>query len=240
LIKDYFKYISVPLIASHDLTGLFTELYLRNLTELNPDWIIIDSITPLLSLLDDSSIRIFFKNAIYKDFPGLRMNRLLLTEIPFGSEYVSLKGIEFVADALFILKMNVVNRFVHRIMGICKTREASTCTNEIPFSIIKDEGIKFLPTPIMDKISPVSRDEIYYSGYDAIDANLEGLPKGTQVLILYLAGYLVDPVIYYFAQYVIKHRLHTLFISYSLPPSIIRKGFMNALKVIGYKDPFGK
>jgi len=237
--KGLFKYISIPLIASHDLIDLFTELYLRNLTELRPDWIVIDSITPLLSLLDDSSIRVFFKNTIYKDFPGLRINRLLLTEIPFGSEYMSLKGIEFVADALFILKMNVVNGFIHRILEIRKARGASTYTNEIPFSIIKDEGIRFLPTPIMDKIPPISRDEIYYSGCDVIDANLGGIPKGAQVLILYPAGYLVDPMMYIILlQYVIKHRLRTLFISYSLPPSIIRKGFMDALKIIGYRDPF--
>ncbi len=235
--EGLFKYLNIPLMASPDLVDLFTETYIKVLTEFKPRWVVIDSITPLLELLDKPGIRAFFRNMLYKKFPGVDTNRILITEIPFGIDSIAMHGIEFVADAVFRLRTTVVNGFLHRTLEILKARGASTYTNEIPFSIVRGEGIKFLPTPIMEEIPGISRDQIYYFGCEVLDYTIGGVPKGTQILMLHPVGYKIEPIMYIMnLQLIARHKLNTLFISYSLPPSIIRDGFNEAKQLLENQD----
>ncbi|MFZ8783598.1 MAG: ATPase domain-containing protein, partial [Desulfurococcaceae archaeon] len=84
---------------------------------------------------------------------------VLVAELPFGEEKLWLGSIEFVVDAMILLKHRVEEGFLTRILEVRKARGVPIHIAETYFTIIEDLGISVFVPPVLGEI-PYEHGEI--------------------------------------------------------------------------------
>jgi len=155
--------------------------------------VVVDSINSLLKSVEKDEVRrAWLQNYFYElacDISGLVV---LVAELPFGGERVELGDIEFVADAVLILKHQVEKGLLVRSMEIRKIRGAPLTIAEIPFSIVKGKGITLHPPIVMEDIGSeyeeimvASKDMLVLEPVKRIERIFGRLRRGQVLYIAY-------------------------------------------------------
>ncbi|WP_448579227.1 RAD55 family ATPase [Thermosphaera sp.] len=148
--KGLFKHVRLPIMALVD--DLIKELS-AILSSDSYSIIVVDSINALLEPVKNrDEQRMILQNYFYEVSRTIKGIMILLAEIPLGEERVNLGSIEFVSDAVIILKHYVVRGLLNRIMEIRKLRGASLKAVEYPFEIVEGVGIRVFPPPTPERI----------------------------------------------------------------------------------------
>jgi circadian clock protein KaiC len=146
-----FKFIRMPStldieLVVGEINGLVKEGY---------DVVVIDSMTALLEpVASNPEKRAWLLNYFYQLPMVINGLLVLVAELPFGMERLELGSIEFVVDAIIVLKQRVEDGFLTRILEVRKTREAPIQVAEIPFSIVEDVGVKIYPPIVLKEVPP--------------------------------------------------------------------------------------
>jgi circadian clock protein KaiC len=154
--KGLFKFVRLPLVL--DLELVMGEIN-KAISE-GYDIVVIDSISVLLEPVANSAEkRAWLLNYFYQ-LPTL-INGLvvLVAELPFGEEKLWLGSIEFIVDAMILLKHRVEEGFLTRILEVRKARGAPIHIAETYFTIIEDLGISVFVPPVLGEI-PYEHGEI--------------------------------------------------------------------------------
>lgn len=240
--KGLFKYVTLPTIASEDFVNEFTKIYSSIIHEFRPKWIVIDSISPIVSGLSDRLIRAFARNILYGDVSRDRVNKIIIGEISYGCKEYSLGGMEFVADIIILLQLGIRGKHVRRVLKILKSRAIQTHTNKAYLTISRDFGVRIISPPPVSEIPPLDYSKIYYTGCETFDRAVGGVPRGAQILITYPAGMsITNHLIAIVAQYILRYNLKTLFITYSMSEEDIMYRLNSVLERIGMsRDDIGR
>jgi len=155
--KGLFKYAKIPVALDPKSS---CEWLLNTISEYKPDVVIIDSVNAFLGRSgDEEGLREWLQNFFY-DLPRLSSSLvILIAELPYGAEELKLGAIEFVADAVFVLKHRVEKNMLVRLLEVRKTRGAASHIAEIPFSIINGVGLKIHMPPILAEL-PLEGEEL--------------------------------------------------------------------------------
>ncbi len=148
--KGLFKFVRIPVILGQvdDLLKIINNV----LTEFQPKILIIDSINVLLKSIEDEKKRGYLQNYFYTLPTVIDGLVVLIAELPFGREQLELGDVEFVADAIFILKHSIEDGLLVRSLEIRKARGAPILEAELPFTITEGRGIRLLASPIIEEI----------------------------------------------------------------------------------------
>ncbi len=149
-LKGLLRFIKLPIIL--DINDI--EDISRSLLEYRPSIVVIDSINALLQSVKDDAKRAWLQNYFYEISKVINGIIILIAEVPWGEEKIQLGSIEFVSDAIFILKHKVERGILNRIIEIRKARGAPITLAEIPFSITQDIGLKVWMPPLLEEIPP--------------------------------------------------------------------------------------
>lgn len=138
------RFIHLPLTASGEtVSEVFIDVLNKNVEEFGPDLVVIDSVTPLLKPLGPE---IKARAVLQNFFAGLAkvINGvvILIAEIPLSEERIELGDIEFVSDAIIVLRHTVVRRLLLRELEIRKARGAPISVAKVVFTITEGLGFR--------------------------------------------------------------------------------------------------
>jgi circadian clock protein KaiC len=230
--KGVYRFIRLPTALNIDqlveeITRLISEDY---------SIIVVDSITVLLEpVAGNPEKRAWLLNFFYQLPVVMNGLLVLIAELPYGEERITPHSIEFVVDALIILKQRIEDGFATRLIEIRKARGASVEAAETVFSISEDLGVVVHPPPILREIPseggelrPVCKKlreivDHYHRGFTVNILYSPGSPPGTEDLLGILAM-------------AIENDLKVLVISYSHPPPVLVGNITYLLRKGGLSD----
>ncbi|MEM2590642.1 MAG: ATPase domain-containing protein, partial [Zestosphaera sp.] len=143
------RFVKIPMTL--DIEGV-SEAISKFVSE-DYDVVVLDSVNPLLDILEkDSEKRSWLQNFFYTISRVINGLLILIAEMPYGSESLELGSIEFVSDAVLILKHRKEEGFLVRTLEIRKARGAPILLAEIPISIREGKGIEVWVPTILDEV----------------------------------------------------------------------------------------
>jgi circadian clock protein KaiC len=195
--------------------------------------VVVDSITIILeSLKENAEKRAWLLNYFYQLSRLVNGLIVLISELPYGEERLSLSSAEFMADAIFILKHRIEDKYLVRLLEIRKVRGAPIHVAEIPFTIVEDKGILLRVQPKLEEIHE-SLEEIDLP-CKVLREKLRHLHRGFLVNILYPpdAVYGSDTLVFALAL-AVKHDLKMLLLSYITSPNVLRDSLVSSVAKMG-------
>ena len=194
--------------------------------------VVVDSINPLLNAVEHSHAkRAWLQNYFYNLPKTINGVCVLVAELPFGSKTIDLGSIEFVADAVLILKHEIESNLLARKLEIRKSRSSPISIAEIPFSIVENKGIELYAPPILEEIAREG-SEIDVCCTKLKDI-IKHLHKGMTVYISYPPD--ARPLIYIpmFIGIAVLNDLKIHILSYLYPPDVIKDLIRKSLSQTG-------
>ncbi|MEM3990095.1 MAG: ATPase domain-containing protein [Desulfurococcaceae archaeon] len=229
---NLFKFVKLPI--SFDIESV--AMMLNKLLSSNKfDILVVDSINALLEVTrDDASKRSWLQNFFYslpQVFNGLV---ILIAEVPYGLEKLELGGIEFIADAVLLLKHRVEEGFLTRVLEVRKIRGVPVTLAEIPFSITEGKGFEvWLPT-VLEEIGREGGK--LHLPCNLLRKTLDHIHRGQVINIVYPADCECPDSLMFALGIVIQNDLRTMFISYRNPPESIRESIVGRLIIQGIES----
>ncbi|MEM4426921.1 MAG: ATPase domain-containing protein [Acidilobaceae archaeon] len=175
------KFVKVPMPSSDEAVDTIVESIATLVLKHNPSIVVVDSISSLVKILADIKRRALLQNffsGLAKDIEGLV---IVTVEVPLSTMYIEDTGdIEFVSDAIFVLKHLLVSGTLSRRMEIRKLRGHPISIAEIPFSFVKGSGIAVAcPTK-----SKTRKEKRFKLSVRVLDELSEGLKAGEIATII--------------------------------------------------------
>jgi circadian clock protein KaiC len=219
--KGLVKFIKFPLYS--DVSEIANEINNSISTE-NFSIIVIDSINPLLQAVEsDYAKRAWLQNyfcSLAKLVSGVVV---LVAELPFGRKRVELGAIEFVVDAMVILKHSIERGLVSRSVEVRKTRGAPLHIAEMPFSIQQGKGIIVYVPPVLEEIAREGREiEIPCKEIKSRMSMVAHLHRGMVIYIAYPPDARSLNFIPLFMGVAALNKMKVHVISYLYPPELVR------------------
>jgi len=134
--KGLFEYIEALTIVDEDALVAQLEDILRRIVETGAKRLVIDSVTAMLQIVKDKAkIRELVQNFFVNGVKQMDVTTILIAEHPYGAKMVGYGIEEFIVDAVMILRFEIVQGKIRRILELRKARWAPIRQAEIPFYI---------------------------------------------------------------------------------------------------------
>ncbi|MEM1645349.1 MAG: ATPase domain-containing protein [Ignisphaera sp.] len=233
--KNSLKFVKIPVVASSNDIQLTLDILSKLVLEHSPRVVVVDSVTPLLETVESNAIaRGYLQNFFWELQKTVGGAVVLVSEIPLGREYASMGWIEFVADAVLILKHRIRSGLIERILEIRKVRGKQLTVSELHFSIISGKGIiihrpvhlETYCSPILSKRLPVFKDK----DVDVVEVSSPSItmyfeyPPETSPWV---------PIVFSILIHMVEKNPKILFIDFSICPTSLTLGLMQMLKNYG-------
>jgi circadian clock protein KaiC len=154
--RGLFKFVRLP--QTLDVEAVVGELN-RMLAE-GFEVVVVDSITTLLEpVAGNAERRAWLLNYFYQLPTAINGLLVLLAELPFGEERLGLGSVEFVADAIVVLKHRVEEGFLTRLVEVRKARGAPIHVAETYFTIAEGTGLQVFTPPVLEE-PPAEEEEV--------------------------------------------------------------------------------
>ncbi|HIP57051.1 MAG TPA: hypothetical protein EYH02_03160 [Ignisphaera aggregans] len=232
--RNLFEYIHIPTVAGPDTIDFISSILSDKMVRENVRIVVIDSITPLLSFLGTEKGRAFLHATLYNLAVALKGVILLIADLPWGRETIDLGGIEFVADAVLVFKTRMERSLLYRFIEIRKFRGAPIPLAEIPFVIAEGEGIRLFPLLPPEEIQPLSMERCYLTGCKPLDDAWGGIPKGSNIVVLYPKnGNVPFTLLGILTKLIVSNSIKFGVLSFELPALWLVKAFEAAARHYG-------
>lgn len=221
----------------------FVEVFTSVLSEERYDVVVIDSINPLVEGLGPQTSRAWLTNFFYNVAQAIRGFLILVSELSYGSESVASGALEFITDAIVVLKQGIEGRFLVRSMEIRKARGANIYLAEVPFSISAGDGVRVWVPPVLSEVSPEGeRVELVC---DALVRAWGDIRRGQVIDVIYPPDCRHAISVLTILLSAMTSRLKTLIISYRYSPQTLEDTLLASLAARGVsadkiKDLFRK
>lgn len=159
--KGLFKYAKLPILTDEEILTELTNKIYSEIVKGGYKIVVIDSITPIMTLMKGPEVRSVIQNFFYKLSRMISGLLVLVAELPYGTGTVPIEDAEFVADIVIMMKHRVERARLVRIMEIRKMRGAPVNVAEIPFAIREGEGIRVFVPPILQEANVVDLTKTY-------------------------------------------------------------------------------
>ena len=201
--------------------------------------LVIDSVNALLDVIEkNSEKRSWLQNFFYTISRVINGLLVLVAEMPYGSESLELGSIEFVSDAVLILKHRIEEGFLVKTLEVRKARGVPVLLAEVPFSISKGRGIEVYVPTILEEV-PEGRKRIELP-CDLLHRTLNHVHDGMVVNITYPPESDYVDLALLLLSLAIKENMKILFISYKYPPNSIREAILRNLIDRGLDEDLSK
>ncbi len=212
--KGLLRFLKLPLPAHDEAVEKFLDKMMELIVKNDPKVVVIDSITPLLNTVRDNiKARALLQNffaEIPKEIKGLVV---LIAEIPMMEEKIMIGDIEFVADAILILKHRVERNLLVRELEIRKVRGVPITLAKVPVAIIEGKGLVMHAPPILEEI-PSRPKELYEFPCTKLRDLFKGIRKGDVIYISFPPDNRRGTIWLFIVGFIIANNLKTVMISY--------------------------
>ncbi len=227
--RGLIKFARLPVPSGPDIKPLVDALT-SLVTEDRFAVVVIDSISPLLEAAEPRTGRAWLANFFYNMAEVVGGLLVLVAEVSFGSEVSEAHELEFVADAIAVLKQRVEGRLIARSLELRKARGSPIPIAEVPFTI-GTGGIRVWVPPVLSDVPP--EGEVLDLGCEILERGWGPLRRGQVVYIVYPpdARHPLAGIIPYLIA--VANGLRTIFVSYRYPPGVVRELILEALAELG-------
>ncbi|HDD34088.1 MAG: hypothetical protein DRK00_02510 [Thermoprotei archaeon] len=232
--RGLFRYVLFPTPTSTDALMNLSKELVSNAMEIKAKRVVIDSITPFLTLSPPLEVRAMLHNALKTITRTLKATTVLTVEVPRGRESIGAEVEEFVCDALIKLTLVVPEAGApYRMMRVLKLRGRPLSRVAYEYEIGPPFGIRVLPTSLLEELeSKISRLDRVPTGVKGLDEMLGGgLIRGTVVLIEGPPGSGKTLLALLIAAENSARGLETAYVSFEEP----RQQLEETLRFLGYK-----
>lgn len=214
-----FRFLKIPVTSSEDMVLEIVDVINRAVHDFRPSIIIIDSITPLLRAVESNiKARAILQNYFY-ELPG-QVNGIviLIAEVPFYIDRIELGDIEFVADAVLILRHRIDNNLLVRELEIRKARGSPITIARLPFSIAEGSGIRIYTPVRLEEVPDIRWDKRFKQPCQLFQ-NVIGDFYGGEIVYIEYAPYTRPLKIFLYGLALIAaNRAKTIIFSYKTSP----------------------
>lgn len=134
--KNLFYYQEALTIVDEDALVAQLEKILQLVAETGAKRLVVDSVTAMLQIIRDRArIRELVQNFFVNGVKQMDVTTILIAEHPYGAKMVGYGIEEFIVDAVLILRFEIQQGKVKRIMELRKARWAPIRQAEVPFYI---------------------------------------------------------------------------------------------------------
>jgi len=231
--KGLLKFVKLPLVVEAD--EVFSGIA-NIINEVNPDVVVIDSITPILKAVrGDVSRRSYLQNYLYELTTGFKKLIVLVAELSLGKSTINLGDIEYVADMILMLRHRVERGLLIREMEIRKAREAPIDIARVYFSIVEGQGIKIAMPVLLEEIPAYDMRELYIE-CNTFQKAIGPIHKGFSIYIEYPADArpVHTPLIPLMIAY--TNNLKVLLISYRYSESDMNNLLKRLIRIVSGGD----
>jgi len=222
--RGLFKFIKIPM--SLDIEGV-AETISKFVSE-EHTVVVIDSLNPLLDIVEKNiEKRSWLQNFFYTISRVINGLLILIAEMPYGSQTIELGSIEFVSDAILILKHRIDEGFLVRTLEIRKARGAPILLAEVPFSISEGKGVEVWIPTILEEINEVGKQ--IGVPCNLLQKTLMHIHKGMVINITYPPDTDYVDLMLVLLGLALKENLKLLLISYKYPPTSTQEALRNKL-----------
>lgn len=226
--KGLLTLIKFPLAT--EATALVDEVS-RAVASTKPRVVVVDSVNALLQGIKEEDRRLWLQNYFYELAKVIEGLVILVAEVPLGEErVVGLGSVEFVADAILMLKHRIERGLLTRVVEVRKARGAPLTVAELPFSI-GAEGIRVYAPPILSGIAPIYEE--LEPPCKVLKGALDHLHKGHVIYVELPPDYRVPESVALIAGLAIINDLKGLVISYLYPPETMKDLLVKTLTAYG-------
>ncbi|MCX8185287.1 MAG: hypothetical protein N3E43_06025 [Sulfolobales archaeon] len=227
--RGYLKFVRLPVGVNVQNS---TQAILSAISEDSYGIVVLDSINTLLEgVIDDAEKRAWLTNFFYNIPSIIRGLCILIAELPYGSEKLEINGLEFVADAVLILKQRIEEGFLVRTLEVRKARGAPVVLADIPFSIVENEGVRLWLPPVIEHID--ERREVIELPCEALRRVWGHIHRGFVINVVYPQNPDYRDLLVPVLATAMTHGLRVLMISYKHPPHSIREALEYRLAKVG-------
>jgi circadian clock protein KaiC len=229
-VRGTFKFVRIPLPLT---TESLNETISKLISEYSPEVVVFDTINPILTITKDESVkRALLQNFFYELSGSINGMTILVAES--GGEDINLGNVEFIADAVFILKQKVSKGLVSRSLMIKKVRGVDVSIAEIPFRICGNLGLVLYPPPILEEVST----EYGELGLpcEVLRKVIGHIHKSMPIYITYPPDARSPHAVVIPLSIALLNNLKVLFVSYIYPRDILKSQLIRALSLTGLKS----
>ena len=225
-----FRYVKLPLSTNVD--KIVGEVISALIAEGKYDVVVVDSINALLSGVRDSAEkRAWLTNYFYSVPTAMRNLLILIAELPFGAEGLEIGGLDFVADAVVILKHRLKEGFLLRVLEVRKARGAQVTIAEVPFSITEGRGIEVWTPPVLEYISEeMGEVELVCEAFRRAWGHLH---RGQVVNVVYPADSDYADFLLCLLGLAVVNDMKVFMVSYKYPPKNVAELLVSRLTSLG-------
>lgn len=231
--RGLFRYVAFPTPTSTDFLMRLSKELVSEAMELKARRVVVDSITPFLTLSPPMEVRAVLHNALKTMARTLGTTMMLTVEVPQGESRIGAEVEEFACDALIRLTLTVPAAGApRRVMEVLKLRGRPLGRVVYDYEIGAPFGIRVLPTGIVEELeSRVCRYERLSTGIEGLDKMLGGgLIRGTITLVQGPPGSGKTLIALSIAAKSAEDGVRTLYISFEEP----KQQLMETLDFMGY------
>lgn len=231
----FLRFVKIPMTL--DVEGV-AETISKFVSE-DYDVVVLDSVNALLDTLEKSSEkRSWLQNFFYTISRVINGLLILIAEMPYGSETLELGSIEFVSDAVLILKHKKEEGFLVRTLEIRKVRGAPTLLAEVPFSISEGRGIIVHAPVILDEVT--ERGEEIELPCNLLRRTLSHIHRGMVINITYPPDSDYVDLVLVLLSIALREGMKLLFLSYKYPPTSMREAVLKHIVKMGLSEDLSK
>ena len=212
------KIITLPAIASIDAAEMLTETVVKSINEFRPKRLVIDNLPAAIDILGDAAGRAFLRTTLYNILTREDITAIIISDIYRGERKPAIPSVEVVADGVIIMKAEIRGGLIVRKLIIEKMKGKKMPVAEVPFSLVKDEGIiVFAPALSYDIPAPQFTSSIKLKCKPLHQA-LGPIYVGSQMVICTPVGMTLPPeVMVPFLRAVVDEGIKILLISLTNP-----------------------
>ncbi len=222
--EGLFSFIRLPIVAGDEAAEDVVNKISGLVYETKADIVIVDSINPLIEAYSSNvSRRAVIQNFFYT-LPEITGGlAVIIVEVPHSNGSVYLEGgVDFVADAVFMLYHYIEENFITRELEIRKLRGHKIAYARLPFFIRNNQGIVVKTPPRLERVPGVNLSEGFKPPCSPIKEYFGGMFRGMVTFTSYPADARIVTPLVFMAATAIYNKAKTLFFSFTLSPEEIR------------------
>lgn len=153
--KGLIKIITLPVLATKDAADMLTETIIRAVNNFKPKRLVIDNLPAVVDILGDIAGRAFLHTTLYNILNREEVTTIVISDVYRGDKKPIVPSVEVIADGVILMKAEIRGGLIVRKLIIEKMKGKKMPVAEVPFSLVKGEGIiVFAPALTYDIPAP--------------------------------------------------------------------------------------
>jgi len=212
------KLVTLPAIASRDAAEMLTETVVRTVNGFRPKRLVIDNLPAVVDVLGDVAGRAFLRTTLYNILTREDITATVISDMYRGEKRLAIPSVEVVADGVIVMKAEVRGGMIVRKLIIEKMKGKRMPVAEVPFSLVKGEGVIVFAPPLTYEIPAPRFTASIKLKCEPLHRALGPIYVGSQIVICTPIGMALPPeAIIPFLKAVVDEGIKVLMISLTNP-----------------------